>query len=84
VLIGDQGWLNQWRPMPPPVKTAWEQECKPYAEWHVKPDYYNLAFLDGHVAFVKVRKTWYVTDDYSIVPFKDLFGLAYQVQGELP
>jgi prepilin-type N-terminal cleavage/methylation domain-containing protein len=82
VLIGDQGWINQWKPMPPPVKTIWEQRCKPYAEWHIKPDCYNLAFLDGHVAFVKVRKAWYITDDYSIVPFKDLFVLAYQVQGE--
>lgn len=80
-LIGDQGWITQWRPMPPPIETIWEQQCKPYGEWHVKPDYYNLAFLDGHVAFVKVRKAWYVTDDYSIVPFKDLFGLAYRVQG---
>lgn len=80
-LIGDQGWLTQWRPMPPPVETIWEQQWKPYGEWHVKPDCYNLAFLDGHVAFVKVRKAWYVTDDYSIVPFKDLFELAYQVQG---
>jgi prepilin-type N-terminal cleavage/methylation domain-containing protein/prepilin-type processing-associated H-X9-DG protein len=82
VLIGDMGWISQWRPMPPAFKTLWEQECKPYAEWHVKPESFNLAFLDGHVAFVKVRKAWYVTDDYSIVPFKDLFQLAYQVQGE--
>ena len=81
VLIGDEGWIDQWRPMLPPVETIWEQQYKPYAEWHLKPDYYNLAFLDGHVAFVKVRKAWYVTDDYSVVPFKDLFVLAYQVQG---
>jgi prepilin-type processing-associated H-X9-DG protein len=80
-LIGDQGWIFQWGPMPPPVKLTWERQYKPYAEWHVKPDYYNLAFLDGHVAFVRVRNAWYITDDYSVVPFKDLFGLAYHVQG---
>jgi prepilin-type N-terminal cleavage/methylation domain-containing protein len=84
MLIGDQGWLHQWRYMPPPVKEMWEQIWKPYTEWHVKPEHYNLAFLDGHTAFVRIRKTYYVTDDYSIIPFKDLYGLANQVQGEEP
>ncbi len=81
-LMGDQGWMFQWRPMPSLVKQQWEQGWKPYAEWHIKPDHYNLAFLDCHTAFVEIRKAYYVTDDYSIVPFKDLYGLAYQVQGE--
>jgi prepilin-type N-terminal cleavage/methylation domain-containing protein len=84
VLIGDQAWMYHWLPMPPPVKLMWEQLWKPYGEWHGKPDRYNLAFLDCHISFVKIRKVYYVTDDYSIVPFKDLYQLAYQVQGEGP
>jgi hypothetical protein len=40
--------------------------------------------MDGHTAFVKIRRAWYVTDDYSVLPFKDLYSLAYQVQGEEP
>jgi prepilin-type N-terminal cleavage/methylation domain-containing protein len=84
VLIGDQAWMYHWLPMPPPVILIWEQFWKPYGEWHGKPDRYNLAFLDCHISFVKIRKAYYVTDDYSIVPFKDLYQLAYQVQGEGP
>jgi prepilin-type N-terminal cleavage/methylation domain-containing protein/prepilin-type processing-associated H-X9-DG protein len=82
LLIGDQGWVNQWAPMTPFDKADWEQCCKLYAEWHVKPESFNMAFLDGHVAFIRIPKAYYITDDYSVVPFKDLYGLAYQVQGE--
>jgi prepilin-type N-terminal cleavage/methylation domain-containing protein/prepilin-type processing-associated H-X9-DG protein len=84
LLMGDQGWIYQWSPMDPPVKAMWEQQYKPYAEWHVKPDSYNMAFLDGHTAFIKIRKAYYITNDYTVIPFKDLTGLAYQVQGEEP
>jgi prepilin-type processing-associated H-X9-DG protein len=83
ILIGDQGWLYQWRWILPSREDQWEF-YKPYAEWHVKPDYYNMAFLDGHVAFTKIRKNYYITDDYSVLPFKDLYGLAYKVQQEEP
>jgi prepilin-type N-terminal cleavage/methylation domain-containing protein len=83
-LIGDEGWMSLWRPMLPPLKEQWERLLKPYTEWHIRPDYYNLAFMDGHTAFVKIRKAYYITEDYSIVPFKDLYSLAYQVQGEEP
>jgi prepilin-type N-terminal cleavage/methylation domain-containing protein len=84
VLIGDQGWVYQWKLMTPAAKLTWETQYKPYAEWHVKPDSYNLAFMDGHTAFVKIRRACYVTDDYSVLPFKDLYSMAYQVQGEEP
>jgi len=84
VLMGDQGWLHEWRPMSPVLKAKWVQRYKSCAEWHVKPECYNLAFLDGHVAFVKIRKAYFVTDDYTVIPFKDLCGLAIQVQGEDP
>ena len=83
ILIGDQGWLYQWRWIPLSRKDQWEF-YKPYAEWHIKPDHYNMAFLDGHVAFTKIRKNYYITDDYSVLPFKDLYGLAYKVQQEEP
>lgn len=84
MLIGDQGWLSQWQFMPPAVKSSWERLLKPYTEWHIKPECYNLAFMDGHTALTKIRKAYYVTDDYSIIPFKDLYVLANKVQGEGP
>jgi prepilin-type N-terminal cleavage/methylation domain-containing protein/prepilin-type processing-associated H-X9-DG protein len=83
ILIGDLGWLYQWRWIPLSRQTQWEF-YKPYAEWHVKSDYHNIAFLDGHVAFTKIRKNYYITDDYSVLPFKHLYKLAYQVQREEP
>jgi prepilin-type N-terminal cleavage/methylation domain-containing protein len=84
LLLGDQGWFNQWAPMLLPEEATWEQQCRPYAEWHVKPRCYNIAFMDGHTAFVKIRRSYYVTDDYTVVPFKELFELAYKMQSGLP
>ena len=50
LLIGDFGWINQWDPEPHIY-----EELKEMAEWHNKPDCHNLAFLDGHVAFLDIR-----------------------------
>ena len=75
VLIGDYGWINQWKPVPHP-RVDW----KKLAEWHGHCCHHNLACLDGHVEFVHVRKGLYVTPDYSVLPFRDLARLAYQSQ----
>jgi prepilin-type N-terminal cleavage/methylation domain-containing protein/prepilin-type processing-associated H-X9-DG protein len=75
LLIGDYGWVNQW--------SLWPQDAlqKALAEWHGRENWHNLAFLDGHVRFLKIQKGYYVTDEYSMLPFADLYGLARQVQG---
>jgi prepilin-type N-terminal cleavage/methylation domain-containing protein len=75
LLIGDYGWINQWKPRPHP-----RQEWKDLAEWHDRADCHNLAFLDGHTQLIDVIKGYYVTDEYSIVPFKELFGFARRIQ----
>ena len=75
-LIGDYGWINQWKPRNDP-----KPEWKALAEWHDKEDWHNLAFLDGHVEFLEIKKGIYVSDNYSILPFKDLYSLAHEVQG---
>jgi len=75
LLLGDYGWINQWKPALHP-----DPEWKALAEWHGEPDHHNLAFLDGHVRFLHIRKGLYVTDDYLVVPFEDLFDLARGVQ----
>jgi prepilin-type N-terminal cleavage/methylation domain-containing protein/prepilin-type processing-associated H-X9-DG protein len=75
LLIGDYGWVNQWSLWPhDPVQKA-------LAEWHGQADCHNLAFLDGHVRFLKIQKGFYITDEYTMLPFADLYGLARQVQG---
>lgn len=76
LLIGDYGWINQWQPKPFPVP-----EWKALAEWHGREDWYNLAYLDGHTSFLEIQKGFYVTDEYSVLPFAELYGLARQVQG---
>lgn len=77
LLIGDYGWVNQVRPSPHPV-----EEWKKLAEWHGREDWHNLAFLDGHTSFLNIRKGFYITDEYCVVPFMDFYRLAHQIQQE--
>jgi len=77
LLIGDYGWINQWVPESP---SLWWDEWKELAEWHGQPDCYNMAFLDSHVKFLNIRKGLYVTDEYNVLPFEELFGLAHEIQ----
>ena len=72
-LVGDNNWIHEWLPFGPPN-----------VAWHGKPQYHNIAFLDGHVEFIKVHKGMYVTSEYSILPFRDLHGMARAVQQEVP
>jgi prepilin-type N-terminal cleavage/methylation domain-containing protein len=71
ILVGDNGWVNQWLPSVPHR-----------ISWHYRQHHHNLAFLDGHVDFVHIRKGLYVTDEYTVLPFKDLYGIACEVQEE--
>lgn len=75
LLIGDYGSYNQWRPTPHP-----SEDWKELAEWHDRPDCHNMAFLDGHVGFLNLRKGFYVTDEYTVLPFEELYGLAREIQ----
>jgi len=73
LLIGDYGWLNQSIPNVPQI-----------GDWHGKAYHHNLAFLDGHVEFLHIRKGLYVTPEYTLLPFSDLYDLALEVQVEEP
>ncbi len=73
LLVGDNNWLTEWKYNTPHSK-----------DWHDKPRHYNLAFLDGHVGFIKIRKGLYVTSEYSVLPFEQLYKLAHEVQEEVP
>jgi len=75
-MIGDYGWVNQWDPTPFRY-SQWKER----AEWHRRDCGHNLAFLDGHVDLLTVRKGYYVTDEYCVLPFEDLYDLAGRVQG---
>lgn len=74
-LVADNNWKHEWEPHP----------MSPHGqEWHGKPRYYNMAFLDGHVEFIKIRKGLFVTPEYSMLLFRDLHKLAFSVQVEVP
>jgi hypothetical protein len=53
---------------------------KELAEWHDQTTHYNLAFLDTHVKFLNIRKGFYVSDEYNVLPFEELFDMARQIQ----
>jgi len=75
IMMGDYGWYNQWRPKPHA-----SEEWKTLAEWHKRQEHFNIGFLDGHVEFTQVKKGYYITDDYSVVPFHDLESMASELQ----
>jgi type II secretory pathway pseudopilin PulG len=75
LLIGDYGWYNQWKPTPHP-----SEDWKKLAEWHDTEDSFNMAFLDSHVDFLNVRKGIYVDVDYTVLPFKELYSMALELQ----
>jgi len=79
LLMGDYGWFLQWAP---PRHTNLAQ--KKQAEWHGKPECFNMAYLDGHVSLNRIQKGLYCADEYTVLPFAELYALAREVQGEAP
>lgn len=77
VLVGDLPWLETWQyvdgPLPPPPPV-----------WHGRPCTYNLAFLDGHVELVRVRRGIHHDPRYEVIPFQDLSLASAEVQVEQP
>jgi len=73
LLMGDNPWVNQWMPMAP-RRTG----------WHGPVEYHNVVFLDGHAAFVHIRKGLYIADEYRVLPFAELYELARAVQQKIP
>ena len=80
LLVGDYGWYNQIKAPPHPFHP--DVDIKEQAEWHDRVDYHNMAFLDSHVKFLNIRKGFYVTDEYTMVPFDDLLGMAREIQDQ--
>jgi len=78
LLIGDYGWFNESKPA-----AHAREDWKELAEWHNRVNYHNMAYLDCHVKFLNIRKGFYVTDEYNVLPFKDLYRLAQEIQGPL-
>ncbi len=73
VLLGDYGWVS-----------AVASSDRRRIEWHGRPCSHNLAFVDGHVDFVRIHKGLLVTQAYVVIPFKDLVAAAVACQVEAP
>jgi len=73
VLMGDGGWWNTLAFYG--TKTI---------EWHNRRQSHNLAFMDGHVEFLTVRKGLNVTPTYNVIPFENLRSEACDCQEEVP
>ncbi len=65
LMFGDNNWITQWYKSRPRGN-----------DWHGRRDCYNLAFLDGHVEFVRIRKGAFLTSEYRVLPFAELNALA--------
>ncbi len=73
LLVGDNYWVEQW---------DFEMPYDKYS-WHDREYYYNLAFLDGRVDFIHIRKGLYVADEYCVMPFKELKTRVRELQEEI-
>lgn len=77
LLIGDYGWQHQWEPIEYDLD---DLEKLAELEWHAKDEHYVMGFLDGHVRFQKIQRGHYITDEYTVLPFKELYSLAWELQ----
>jgi len=73
LLVGDNNWVTQWDPLIPFEGKA----------WHTREGRYNMAFLDGHVAFLAIHRGIYIDDDYRIQPFRELDDIAHEMQSQI-
>jgi prepilin-type processing-associated H-X9-DG protein len=73
VLLGDNNWVEQW---------FYEDPYDEYT-WHDKKYHYNMAFVDGRVEFIHIRKGLYVAEEYKIVPVRELYNRVRELQEEV-
>ena len=72
ILMGDTGWAPAWRT----GTVASEQRT----EWHDRPNRHNIAFMDGHVEFLRIEKGMHTTGSYTTIPLFELAKAACDCQ----
>jgi prepilin-type N-terminal cleavage/methylation domain-containing protein/prepilin-type processing-associated H-X9-DG protein len=75
LLVGDRYWVTQWDPL-------WQISCG--KAWHGHCHRYNLAFLDGHVEYVRICNGLYLAPGYRVQPCRNADSLVYELQEEQP
>jgi len=79
IFLGDNSWHYQWD-----LSDERTQIQKEQANWHGKRDYFNILFLDGHVAFTKIYKDVYLSSEFDVLPFKIGNEIAREIQSPIP
>ncbi|MEP0844429.1 MAG: prepilin-type N-terminal cleavage/methylation domain-containing protein [Phycisphaerae bacterium] len=77
LLIGDHGWSYTWD------LGITDRNDLLAVNWHRRLHFHNLAFLDGHVSFIRVRKGIHTDGQYTVIPFRDLQAAATSCQVEV-
>lgn len=72
ILMGDSGWVSAWRT----GTVASTQRI----EWHQRPGHHNIAFMDGHVEFIRIEKGLHTTGGYTTIPRFELAKDACECQ----
>ena len=78
IFLGDNPWHYQWDLRDERVETQKEQ-----AGWHGKQDYFNILFVDGHVAFTKIYKDVYLSSEFDVLPFRLGNEIAREIQSSI-
>lgn len=71
LLMGDFGWAHTQNPTSDLV-----------IDWHDRRHSHNLAFMDGHVEFLRIYKGIHVAPRYTTIPFRDFIGQMSACQPE--
>lgn len=73
VFFGDAGWAS---------------DCDglyyfPVPSWHKRFWQHNVAFMDGHVEFLRFRKGLWIAPNYNVLPFEKFVAPAMACQVEI-
>ena len=79
VFLGDNTWHYQWDLSDERTEIQKEQ-----AGWHGRRDYFNILFLDGHVAFTRIYKDVYLSGEFDVLPFETGNEIALEIQSPIP
>lgn len=52
--------------------------------WHIAKKSYNVAFLDAHVEFMRIRRGLYFAPGGTVIPYNDMRGEFVDTQVEIP
>jgi prepilin-type N-terminal cleavage/methylation domain-containing protein/prepilin-type processing-associated H-X9-DG protein len=88
LLVGDNNWVTQYNPAGD-FKISWHIARSRYEEsdgplkYHSQKYHHNMAFMDGHTEFLRIRKGIYLCGDYNIIPFRQHYNYACEIQEEI-